>query len=286
MFTKLQNKSSRDVCNVYEVFFKEIISTGLDVSNSEYTTYIESWASLMARTEDEHKQDQTQMVRILMNYISDMGIVEPDIFLDAYSPVCDIYETVLGRYGRDYTELMPYLEKDGESYYDQNYVLKQIYCIMFHVFKHTMSINFINTVAQLLARRDRGRSEAKIMRNVYEAMKSSEFIKYCVEVVPRQVIKITCKISSAEKDPDIALTVTDVLNKALDKLSVSLFDSVDKTSIDLAKEMVVPFFVTYMESYTAEMHLFMVKQLKMIMVQNRWLNMLKLLANKAIRETK
>lgn len=285
MFSLLGATSSRDICNVYDIFFKRIISTGLDVSNSEYTTYIQCWSALMARPEEDYKRDQTQTISILMKYISDTGIVKPDIFLDAYSPVCDLYDTVLGRYGRDYTELMPYLGKDGESHYDQNYVLKQIYCIMYHVFKHTMSINFINTIAQLLARRDRGRSEASIMRNIYQAMKSSEFIKHCVEVVPRQVIKITCKIAAAEKDPDMTLTVTDVLNKALDRLSMGTFESVDKASIDLAKEMVVPFFVTYMEAYTAEMHLLMVKQLKMMIVQSRWLSMLRLLAGKAVRES-
>jgi hypothetical protein len=284
MFTMLDAASSRNVCNVYDVFFKKIISNELDVSDSEYTTYIQSWSALLSRPEKEYMQDHTQMIGILMRYMDDTGIIQPDIFLDAYGPVCDLYETVIGRYGRDYTELMPYLGKDGESQYDQNYVLKQIYCIMHHVFKHTMSINFINTIAQLLARHDTGKSDDTIMKTIYQLMKTSEFIKHCVEVVPRQVIKITCKISASDKDPDTVLSVTDVLNKALDKLSMGIFDSVAKSSIDMAKENVVPFFVTYMEAYTAEMHLFMVKQLKMMMVQGRWLSMLKLLATKAVLE--
>lgn len=285
MFSLIGAASSRDVCNVYDIFFKRIISTGMDVTNSEYTTYIQSWTVLLNRPDEEYEKDHTQMIGLLQKYVSKNGIVEPDIFIDAYEPINDLYDTVLYRYGRDYSELIPYLSKDGESQYDQNYVLKQIYCIMFHVFKHTMSINFINTIAQLLARRDKGRTESTIMRNIYQAMKSSEFIKYCIETVPRQVIKTTCKIASSEKDPDQSLSVTDVLNRALDKLTISTFDSIDKSSIELAKEIVVPFFVTYMETYTAEMHMFMVKQLKMMMVQGRWLCILKLLAKKAVLES-
>ena len=288
LFRRMGTLSSRNICNIYDVYFNKIINIeGPDrgVFNSEYTTYIECWASLLARPEEECKTDQTQMIGTLMKYINEMGIVEPSIFLNAYTPICDLYDTVLVRYGRDYKELMPYLGKDGESPYEQNYVLKQIYCIMYHVFKHTMSINFIVNIAQLLARRDKGRRTEDIMRNVYEAMKSSEFIKYCVEVVPRQVIKTTCKIAATEKDPDTLMTVTDILNKALDRLSISTFESVDKNTIDYAKENIVPFFVTYMEAYTAEMHSFMVKQIKMMMVQGRLFDILKLLANKAVMET-
>jgi len=42
------------------------------------------------------------------------------------------------------------------------------------------------------------------------------------------------------------------LNKSLDLLSFSSYDSVDKNSIDVAKESVVPFFAAYMETYVAE----------------------------------
>jgi ankyrin repeat protein len=285
MFKSLNIMTSRNVCNVYNVFFKEIISNGLDVTNAEYTTYIRSWMSLITKTETAPKSDPTQMIKTLMLYISDQDIVKPKIFLDAYEPICELYNKVLGKYSRDYMELKPYLNKDGESSFDQNYVLKQIYCIMLHVFKHTMSINFINTIAQLLARRDRGRDKELIMRNVYRILSDSEFIKYCVEVVPRQIIKVTCKISSSESDPDASLSVTTILNNAIEKISLNNFDSVDSQTISFAKENLVPFFTTYMETYTAEMHKFMIKQIKLLIVQNKWLNILKLLAQKAILET-
>jgi hypothetical protein len=286
MFSLEKATKSRNVCKVYDVFFKDIISDTKDVMNSEYTTYTELWNSLLSRTDADYKQDHTQIVGILMKYISDNGIIKPEIFTDVYAKICDFYEMVLSKYGRDYKELMPYLGKDGESQYEQNYVLEQIFCIMVHIFKHTMSINFITTIGKLIARQNKGRTEQSIMRNIYESMKSSGFIEHCINIIPRQIIKITCKISSSNSDPDIALTNTDVLTNALNMMLSSQYDNIDKKSIDLAKEIVVPFFVTYMETYTAEMHLFMVKQIKSLIIQSKLLNILKLLAMKAEIESK
>jgi ankyrin repeat protein len=283
--TSISKTKTRDVCNVYDVFFNKIISAGsTDIYNSEYNTYMKVWNDLLSRPDTEREKDHTQMVGILMRRILSTGVMDPAMLLNIYAPVSDMYDKVLVKYGRDLLESMPYLSKDGESYYESNYVLKQIYCIMYHVFKHTMSINFINTIAQLLARRDKGKTEDSIMRNVYQAMKTSEFIKYVIEILPKLVIKIVCKISESEKDPDLSLTVADVLNKSLDRLLLSTFDSVDKNTVDQAKELVVPYFVSYMEIYTAEMHMFMIKQCKMMIVQGRLLRILNMLAPKTILE--
>lgn len=290
----VQNKKNHDVCNIYDVFFKDVLNFGAgalpanvvrnDVHNSEYVTYLNMWSKLIARPEEEYLIDHTQVPSVLMKYILKNGRVSPEIFVDAYTVIHSVYDKVLSRYGRDLLELLPYLSKDGESYYESNYVLKQIYCIMYHVFKHTMSFNFVITVAQFLARKDKGQAESAIMRNVYRAMVTSEFIKYCMETLPKLVIKSVCKIAESEKDPDLSLTTTDILNKALDRLLLSTFESVDKTTIELAKEVIVPFFVVYMEAYTAEMHSFMIKQCKMMIVQGRLLKILSVLAPKAIRE--
>lgn len=286
---KATNAASRDVCNLYNIFFTKIISAGagignVDVYNSEYTTYTKAWNDLFARPEDIYMTDHTQMIAILMKRIVSNGVLDPQTFIDIYSPVCELYDKVLAKYGRDLIELMPYLPKKDVSYFKTNYVLKEIYCIMLHVFKHTMSVNFINAIAQLLARRNKGRTESKIMRNVYQSMKSSEFIKYVFETLPKLVIKTVCKIGESEKDPDLSLTVTDILNKSLDTLLLSTFESIDKNTIEQAKEIVVPFFVSYMETYTAEMHMFMVKQCKIMIVQNRLLKILSMLAPKYILE--
>lgn len=282
----ISRTKNRDVCNVYDVFFNKIISaSSTDIYNNEYNTYLKVWNDLLSRPESELKTDHTQMISILMQRIITNGVMEPNMFVDVYQPISDLYDKVLSKYGRDLVESMPYLSKDNNrDNYEFNYVLKQIYCIMYHVFKHTMSINFINTVAQLLVRRDRGGTESSIMRNVYQDMKSSEFIKYVIVTLPKLVIKIVCKISESEKDPDLSLSVTDVLNKALDRLTLSTFESIDKPTIEQAKELIVPFFVNYMEAYTAEMYSFMIKQCKMMIAQGRVLRILNMLAPKAILE--
>lgn len=285
LISSIKNKKSLDVCNVYDVFFKQIVSSGRDVLNSEYTTYLKMWADLLSKSGDSSYSDQTQLVSAVTNLIVNNGKIEPSIFVSSYTPIINLYDRVLSKYGRDLLELVPYLSKDGETYYEYNYVLKQIYCIMHHVFSHTLSINFVNTVAQLLARKDRGRSDEVIMKQVYQVLKSSGFIEYCISTLPKLVIKIVCKISETEKDPDLSLTVTDVLNKALDKLLLSSFDGINKNIIEQTKETLVPFFVTYMETYTAEMHQFMIKQCKLLIVQAKLLRLLNMLAIKAVNES-
>jgi ankyrin repeat protein len=280
----LTGNKARIVTNIYDSFFN-ILSDDQEVGDSEYITYIKIWEILLARPKDVIDRDHTQMIRRLMNYVVEQGEVSPDVFKDSYTNISELYERVLSRYGRDLIELMPYLAKDGESYYDQNYVLKQIYMIIFHVFKHTMSVNFIHTVAQLMARRDRGATEGFVTRNIYNSMVTSDFFRHCIEVIPRQVIKIVCKIASAEKDPDISMTVTEALNKAIDLLLLSTFDGVDKATVESAKELVVPYFASYMEVYTAEMHQLLVKQVKMLITQGRLFKIIDMLAGKTLLET-
>lgn len=294
--------TSRDVCSIYEVFFKDYIGVAsdpgavpgrivpakatADETNNEYATYTKLWHDLLSRPSREVKQDHTQLINNLQRYITDQGIVRPEIFLDAYEPICELYDKVLNKYGRDYLELSTYLNTSNLYDYTYNYVLKQIYCIMTHVFSHTMSINFINTVAQMLARQDRGRTQSGAAKIIYMTLKTSGFIKHCIKVVPKRVVKIVCKMPEGEKDPEVAMTVVDVLNTSIDLLTTGTVEGIDKNSLDSVKEIIVPFFSIYMETYTAEMHACMVKQIKLLMVQHRWLQILRLTAKKAVTEMK
>lgn len=280
------NTKNTDICNIYNEFFHNITDTlilspkSIDATNDEYLTYIKLWNKLLTRSQREIRNDYTQMIHNLQYYILEQGIVDPDIFSNAYEPIIDLYDKVLNKYGRDYIELSSYLS-DGKLYDNTyNYVLKQTFCIMVHVFKHTMSINFINTVAQLLVKQDKGRSRETIMRNIFNVIKTSGFIKHCVDILPKQVIKSVCKISIGENDPDASISVVNALNGAIDLLTINTFDNIDKLIIDKIKDAIVPFFSTYMETYTAEMHSCIIKQIKILMVEHRWLQILKLLADK------
>ena len=292
LFKRLQHTTKRDICNIYDIFFNEILGIGalgigaLTTDTNEYTTYIKIWKELLSRTEREKVTDHTQMITNLQKYLIEQDVVDPEIFLDAYEPICIFYDKVLSKYSRDYLELSTYLSPDGTTNYNYNYVLKQIFCIMNHVFKHTMSVNFINTVAHLLIRQDKGQDDKAVIRNTYKAMISSGFVKHCVGVIPKQIIKIICKIAEGEKDPDLVLTVNDVLAKALDVLTINTFQTIDKSIIDLAKDKIIPFFTTYIETYTTEMYVLMIKQMKLFIVHNNWLRIIKLLADKALLEIK
>ncbi len=277
------NKTSRDICNIYDIFFTDIISTGNNVLTNEYITYLKMWKKLLTRPERDYVKDYTQMINILQIYILNQGILDPVIFLDTYSPIFSLYEKVLSKYGRDFLELSDFLDENGTTDYMYNYVLKQIYCIMIHVFSHTMSVDFINSVAQTLAKQIHG-TESSLVQNVYLVLKTSGFIEHCIVNVPKQVIKVVCKISGGEKDLSKTQTVNDILNHALDILTLSTYQGVDKNTIEDVTNIIVPFFVTYMETYTKEMYSSIIKQIKLFIVQNRWLQIVKLLAEKTITE--
>lgn len=280
----IAGKKSHDVCNIYDVFFTRIVSSqSKDVENSEYITYNKLWDELVSTN---YESDHTQLIYALYNHIlkTSKVLLQPDVFLDAFDPICELYDKVLNKYGRDYFELMPYLSKDLELNYDSNYVLNQIFCIMVHVFKHTMSVNFINTIGQYLIKHNEGKIESYIIRNIYQSLKTSGFIKHVYENLPSKVIKSVCKISSTDNDHDVNSSVKDILNKSIDLLTLSTFESISSSTIDNIKSSIIPYFTVYMESYTAEMHMLLISQLKLITEQSKMLNVLKLLASKSILE--
>jgi ankyrin repeat protein len=267
-------KKNRYVCDIYETFFRKIINDGKQIIDSEYTTYINLWASLLSSPDHALKHDFTQMIPNLLHHIVDQGIQNPNVFIDSWEPVCDLYEKVLDKYGKDYLESSLFMNKNQT----ENYVLKQIYCIMVHVFTHIISVNYVATVTQLLAKQNTGETPDSVVNDIHMSLKTSGFFDYCMETMPQNVIKIVCKIFEHEKDPLIQGNVLDVLNKSIDFLSKSTSIGVNENKISMLKEQVVPFFVSYMEAYVAEMHALMIKQIKSFIVQNKWLRVIKMLA--------
>lgn len=281
------NINNRQISKVYDEYFKlfDVNSAG-NKKGKEYATYTKMWKKLLARPNREVISDYTQLVNSVQRFIDNMGMVQPNVFINSYHPIISFYDKVLNKYGRDYLELPMYYSPEGKNDYTHNYVLRQIVGIMIHVFKHTISINYINFVAHLLARKDKSKDLDKIMINVYQSLNTSGFMRYCLEIMPRQVVKIVCKISEGENDPETKLTTQEVLNTSLDRLKLSTYDVVSNDFLHETKEKLVSPFIIYMESYVSEMYLLIVKQIKSLMVQSRWLNILKLLSDKAVLETK
>jgi hypothetical protein len=218
-------------------------------------------------------------------YMTREHIVDPNAFEQLYDPICDYYDLVLSKYARDLLELPAYLVTETTNQSSEpNYALTQIFQIMRHTFAHTMSVNLINTITLFLASSDKGTSQKHMARIVYQSMETSGFITYCTESVPRKVIKSVCKISERSDDPETTLTVRQILDRAIDLLATSRYDGIDPVMCERAKETVVPFFVTYMEAYTAEMHRMIIKQCKSMIRQNELLAILRHLAKKAISE--
>jgi hypothetical protein len=54
-----------------------------------------------------------------------------------------------------------------------------------------------------LIRYDTGKDKKKILRDVYSAIAYSDFFSYCINTLPRKIIKISCKISETDNDDDL-----------------------------------------------------------------------------------
>lgn len=262
---------SRNICKVYDKLFNKISTTP---TNTEYAVYLRLWNALL----NKHKEgDQTQLPRKLQQMILVNGVLEPDVFTKSFDKIINLYEKVLSRYGRDYLELSTNLDLEDESY-TSNYAMNQIFCIMTHIFKHTISYNLMNTVAHYFIKQDIGIPEEDAVKHVYDLINDSKFIENCVNYLPKQVVKVVCKIYESDDDPDRKISVRGILDKLFDLLPM------DKNAISGAKETIIPFFSEYVSSYVAEMHSCMVKQIKLYIIQSNMLNILKLLAEQAIKE--
>ena len=267
------NKST-NVCDIYKQFFKKMVNTKTqDVNNRDYFSYINMWSTLFAN----NSNDSTQIVRKMFIDIIDNKVVEPNIFNESYDVYVEYYFKVLEKYGRDLNELLPYISTNGESYFEQNYALKQIFCIIEHVFSHIISINFINTVAQLLAKNEHN------IEAIHQSMRTSGFIKFCINTMPKHIIKIVCNIHESENEK-ISSTVSEQLNKAIDLLSLNTYSSIHSGLIDKIKESIIPFFVDYIEAYTLEMYKMMISQCKLFINQAKNIRILKLMSSKTILE--
>ncbi|AYV77647.1 MAG: hypothetical protein Dasosvirus18_2, partial [Dasosvirus sp.] len=63
------------------------------------------------------------------------------------------------------------------------------------------------------------KGSSRVIEDTYKVL-SDGFIRYCLSVLPRKVIKSVCKISEGEQDPDIVVSVQEILIKSLDRLEV------------------------------------------------------------------
>jgi ankyrin repeat protein len=278
----LCNRRSLSITRAYKAFFDNALNIGVADESYDYITYFQIWSSylssLMNSQDSGLHPDYTQMMRAVQAYIikvEDRVKQNPDQYLDLMSAIPNLYTKVLNKYGEDYFDMSMYL---SDSY--ENYALKQIYDIMDHVFRHTISIDIINVTAGLLARslsEDRNTFRLRVS-SMFEVLNRSGFIKECLNVLPRKVIKTTCMISEGENDSDIGLSVTDIMSTTIDMIDLSEYEALDDAKIKKIKTDIVDYYSEYARAYTAEMHNMMIRQLKSLMYQSKQLEILRVLA--------
>lgn len=247
--SKTSLTSSRNICDIYDKFFNENCSNKGN-NKMNYTYYLDLWHSMLDNP--NNLTDGTQLVKLI-----NLHILEKDKEIKLEEQIKNVFEKVLNKYGRDYHELPFYLKST-------NYALEQVYSILTHVFKHTLSVNFINTVQYLID----SQKDVKVSNDI---LNNSGFVKFCLYEMPQKIIKNVCLFSeSDEKQTDKTDTIIENALKMLETyVSVEL--------LSFAQNKLRPFFNTYIETYVAEMHLLIVRQIKNCMNQYKIIKILDIL---------
>jgi hypothetical protein len=273
------NISDKTVCDMYDKFFKTIIHRK-DTIEHRYFVYIGYWDEMLKA----NIPDATQVYNAISETIIKNPYIEPNLFVNTYKSLYKLYDRVLLKYGKDLIELQPYVSDETDDIYNQNYVLNDIYNIMMHVFKHILSMNFINMVSLFLLMYIKEKSpHQSLILNIQQMISTSGFDKFCREEMPKQIINHLCKTK-----PEIK-TVRDSLHEAINLLTLNTYDGVipDETQTDILtqlKEVICPYFEVYFELYVNAMYKLMVEQCSMLVQQGNHLKILMLLAKKATYE--
>jgi ankyrin repeat protein len=254
---------------------------GIDETTFEYITYFQLWSTyltdLSAHQSAGQNPDYTQLVKATQSYILNKGDdikSKPGQYLEFYQPFSDLYQKVFAKYGSDYFDMSMYLTNSAE-----NYALKQVFDIMNHVFKHTISIDIINVTAGLLAK-SMSTTEAQYrvaVPSTFDILMSSGFVKECLSNLPKRVIKTVCLISEGENDPDVGVKTQDILDSTLLLLESASFSGVDEATMVKIRTDISTYYAEYARVYTAEMHSVLVRQLKSLMAQAQQLEILSML---------
>ena len=282
-YTEVTNSRMFNVTHAYDKFFRDGLNNArVDESTMEYVTYFQMWESYLSTLNEAHEAqlnpDPTQLTRAVQAHLLKVRdqVGQTPEFLESIKPITELYQKVWAKYASDYFDMSMYL---SDTY--ENYAMNQIFNIMVHVFKHTISVDVVNATAGLMAKTVSAGDNARFriaVTNILEDMSESGFIRECMTNLPRKVIKNVCVMSEGENDKDLGMGVSDILNSTLDMLSFSRYRGFDQSKIKLAKDNIVEYYSEYAKTYTAEMHSVMVKQLKSLMYQNKQLNILRELA--------
>jgi ankyrin repeat protein len=255
--------NSKKVCNVYNKIFDDLSD---DKEMKEYIFYMNIWNEMLIRTPEEFQKDETQLISNLQFNIYKNKIVDKEIFKNGYQEIIDLYTKVLNKYTMDYLDMSMYLNNEIE-----NYALKQIFCIMRHVFKHTIAFDFLNMIMYSLFR-VKSESVDTTPKNIYDTLLTSGFIDYVFDDMTNDIIKSVCMITNNASDNN--LSVREILDNTIEQLSLPEFISLETDVKINIKNKIIPFYTDYIETMTAEMHKTIVLQLKSLSQQTKLLQIL------------
>jgi hypothetical protein len=295
-YERYESTYKNSICNYYNNFFNAISNgdIGYKKNVSEYSLYIQAWENILDRHEVEVK-DYTQLVPILNRYITEHESMTHDIFVEIYSPVVNFYDKVLDKYGRDYFELSEYYNtnKYMKQYYDgnfeysygHNYALSQIMCIMVHVVKHTLCLDFVRVVSNKLLRALINKGKTDVITMLHDKLK--DFYEEVFKYVPEKMVKVVCNIYESDDDPDKKLTEKEILNNVFEHINRDGGEiTIEQEDYDKIRGEVIKQFEIYMRLYILEIHKSFVLQLKSFSVQAKLLKITMLLGEKAVAEMK
>lgn len=255
-YTEKFTSYNKTITTLYENLFNSLLNSN---NISDYQRYQNIWFKLLSIPKNN---DFTQLPSVLQQYVLNNGVMDKDIYTHGYDVILDYYENILSKYKRDYLEMSSYLNDTFGSY-----ALNQIYEIMVHVFKYTISYDYINIIAlKILENTNKRPSE------IYNILKESNFIEYVINVIPQKMIRSITKISMYEGEEE-NVDILSLYNLSIDKIL-----NINTDVIELLKREINMFYEDYTKIMVAEMHDNIVRELKSYHNQTKLLKITKLIA--------
>jgi hypothetical protein len=299
-------KYTNDVIDIYDSVFTKIINKKITTYPyaTELRTYPNVWKSFLKT--DSIQNDRTQGIITMMKKVDEMiDGADPDVISTEFALFSDFSENVLDKFINDYFDL------PNEYNKTTNYALEKVLNIIMHVTKHTMCVNLYHVILKLIKNHviqlnpmgQLYRSQKDYNDFIEETVKSvvitsgtgksnserdTKFIEYIMKIISEKAIKSSLGIYEHDSDPDKDIDLLAYLNEINKRLmsntTVSLSDS--SSVIKSLNDYVFPYFKDYMEIYIKHMKQMIDNYLKCLYTYNKYLKIVKSVADKAVKEKK
>jgi hypothetical protein len=252
-FSKLN--ISKNLVIMYESIQSNIINnTNIPFSN-DYKTYMTIWKDSINNNDNQ----QILIIENIANYINNNNSKKDLIYID----LCKEYlEKIVAKLATDYMDL-------EYEYNGSNYVLNNVVEIIKHTMSHTMGINLLNIIQQVIREEIKNKlpyddktyfTELKYNQFIDENLKqillssidinSIKLDTYIMDTLIEKLIKINLDLYEDDIDKENIGDVNMAFNVILKLLESNAVIKLDDSSLVIIelKEKIFPYFINYAET--------------------------------------